>query len=238
AGAGLGTAFIGIPGDDETLTDALRRAGYLETEIQPTATLDVEWRDFTGYVEYLRGRSKSAAHNVRTERKRNRQNGVAIRLVPVDSVDTRMFYTLALEHYRHMNGRDLPYGPRFMPELVRTLGDDFLVFQAEREGRCVAMASFVRSGTVGWGSCFGIDLRERPNDFTYFNIAYYHLADCAAELGIRTLLYGNGACQAKKARGCRLTESRLFYRPHLPLIRFAASPFFRIHRAWYRRKLR
>lgn len=233
----LGIAFIGVPGDDEMLTEALRDRRYLETEVQPTTRLDVEWRDFEGYVDYLRRRSKSAAGTARRERDRNRSSGVHIRLVPTSSVDPLAFYTLAREHYRHKNGRDPLYGPRFLPQLIQALGDDFLVFEAERHGQRVAMLGVVRSGNVGWLSCLGIDLRNRPNDFTYFNLTYYHLADCAAALGLRTLLYGNGAYQAKRMRGCRLTVSRLFYLPDRPLRRLAARPYFRIHRAWYRRKL-
>ncbi len=234
----FGIAFIGVSGDDRMQTEALRDRGYLETEVQPTTSLDVEWRDFGGYVDYLRRRSKSAAGTARSERNRNRSSGVHIRSVPADSVDPLAFYTLAREHYRHKNGGDPLYGPRFLPQLIQALGDDFLVFEAERHGKRVAMLGVVRSGDVGWLSCLGIDLRDRSNDFTYFNLVFYHLADRAAALGLRTLLYGNGAYQAKRMRGCRLSVSRLFYHPYRPLHRLAARPYFRMHRAWYRRKLR
>jgi predicted N-acyltransferase len=235
---GLGIAFLGVPDDEEMLTEALRDRRYLETEVQKMTCLDVEWSDFEGYVDHLRRRSKSAAGNARKERNRNRDGGVQIRLVPGNTVDTLAFFTLVREHYRHKNGRDLPFGPHFLPQLIQALGDDFLVFEAERHGQRVAMLGVVRSGNVGWPACFGIDLRNRPNDFTYFNLVYYHLADCAAGLGLRTLLYGNGAYQAKLKRGCRLMVNRLFYHPYRPLWRLAAGPYFRIHRAWYRRKLR
>lgn len=234
----FGIAFIGVSGDDEMQTEALRDRRYLETEVQPTTCLDVKWRDFEGYVDYLRRRSKSAAGTARRERDRNRSSGVHIRCVPSNSVDPLAFYTLAQEHYRHKNGQDPLYGPRFLPQLIQALGDDFLVFEAERHGQRVAMLGIVRSGDVGWLSCLGIDLRNRSNDFTYFNLVFYHLADRAAALGLRTLLYGNGAYHAKRMRGCRLTVSRLFYQPYRPLRRLAAKPYFRIHRAWYRRKLR
>jgi predicted N-acyltransferase len=234
----LGISFLGVTGDEEMLTEALRDRRYLETEIQAMTFLDVEWRDFEGYVDYLRRRSKSAADTARRERNRNRDGGVQIRLVPGNSVDSLAFYTLVREHYRHKNDQDLQYGPRFLRQLIQALGDDFLVFEAERHGQRVAMLGVIRSGNVGWPSCFGIDLRNRPNDFTYFNLVYYHLADCAADLGLRTLLYGNGAYQAKLKRGCRLMVNRLFYLPYRPLWRLAAGPYFRIHRAWYRRKLR
>lgn len=234
----VGVAFIGVPGDDELLTGALRERRYLETEIHPTACLDVEWRDFKGYVEHLRRRSKSLAQTARTERNRNRRSGVQIRLLPTGAVDARAFHALAREHYLHKNGREPPYGPEFLPQLIPALGDDFLTFEAEREGKRVAMLGVVRSGSVGWLSWLGIELRDRPNDFTYANICFYHLADCAAALGLKTLLCGNGAYRAKLMRGCRLIASRLFYRPQRPLARLVARPYFGVHRAWSRRKFR
>lgn len=65
-----------------------------------------------------------------------------------------------------------------------------------------------------------------------------HLADAAAALGLKTLLYGNSALDAKRRRGCRVVANHLFYRPHRRFVRVAAKPYFSIHRAWYRRKLR
>jgi hypothetical protein len=54
-----------------------------------------------------------------------------------------------------------------------------LIFEAVRNGERVAMLEIVRSGAVGWVAWFGIELRDRPNDFTYANIMFYHPADWA-----------------------------------------------------------
>jgi predicted N-acyltransferase len=233
----FGIAFIGIPGDDELLPAALRDRGYLETEIQPTTQLDIEWTDFDGYVQHLRQRSKNAAQTARKERARNQESGVRIRQIQHETVDVQALSRLSREHYRHKNGREPLEDPEFLPHLAAMLGDDLVVFEAVRDGERVAMMGLVRSGTVGWLSWLGFETRDRPNDFTYYNLAFYQLADSAAALGIKTLLYGNSALKAKAKRGCRVTASHLFYRPHRRFFRLAAKPFFSLHRAWYRKKL-
>ncbi len=234
----LGVAFIGIPADDELLTGTLRERGYLETEINSTTRLEIEWSDFDGYIEHLRRRSKHAAQNARTERSRNRSSGVCIRQVQNQVVDAHAMYRLFREHYRHKNGREPLEGPQFLPQLREALGEDLLVFEAVRGGQLVAMLGVVRSGSVGWLSWLGFDLRNRRNDFTWANLCFYHLADSAAALGLKTLLHGNSALDAKRRRGCRVIASRLFYRPAQRFVRVAARPYFSLHRAWYRWKLR
>jgi hypothetical protein len=39
------------------------------------------------------------------------------------------------DHYRHKNGRDPLYGPQFLPQLSKVLGDDLLIFEAVRQWR-------------------------------------------------------------------------------------------------------
>jgi predicted N-acyltransferase len=234
----VGIAFVGVTPEDEPLWGSLRIRRYLGSEFESTARLEVEWSDFDSYVNHLRQRSRNAAYNARNERNRNRLCAVDIRQVRSTDADAQALYRFTRDHYRHKNGRDPLYGPQFLPQLSKALGDDLLIFEAVRNGERVAMLAVVRSGTVGWVAWFGIELRDRPNDFTYANIMFYHPADWAPAMGLKTLLYGTGVQQAKAKRGCRLVTCHQFYRPHRRLFRTVARAFFIVHQAWYRRKRR
>jgi len=234
----LGIAFIGVPEDAELLIETLRLRAYLESESWPTSRLDIEWSGFDAYVNHLRRRSKGAARTARNERDRNRRNGVTIRQLDNRTVDADAMYSLYCRHYRYKNGSDPIVGPQFFPRFLKAIGDDLLVFEANREGQRVGILGVVRSGSVGWVAWVGIEQRDRPNDFTYANLCFYHLADCAQTLGLRTLHYGNSALQAKRIRGCWVINNRLFYRPAGNLARVLLRPYLGIHRRWYRRKLR
>lgn|GEM_PF-5269713 len=233
----LGIGFIGVFADEELLGNALRARIYLDTEIQPIARLQIEWHDFDGYVKHLQQRSHNAAHNARTERKRNRRSGVSIQQIEGTAANAAALDALVRPHYRHKNGTDLHFGPEFLPLMAELLGDDFLLFEAVRDGHAVGMMGLVRSGSVAWGAWFGIELTDRRNDFTYANLVYYHVAASAAALGIKTVLYGTLALDTKRRRGCQIIRSRLFYRPHQRHARLLARAYFGIHRAWFGRKL-
>ena len=232
----LAIAFIGFTADDEFIGSALRARRYLDSEIGTIAQLEIQWTDFDSYVGWLRTRSRNAAKIARNERNRNRRNGVSIRQLRPGPADMQALYEITDEHYRYKSGRDLPFGPQFLPLLATALGDDLLIFEARRDGHRVGTLWVVRSGFVGWVAYVGIELRDRRNDFTYANLLFYHVADWAPALGLRTLLYGSAVQKAKQVRGCRLIACHLFYRPHGRLMRLLAAPYLVIHQARFRRK--
>jgi hypothetical protein len=233
----LGIGFLNVFVDEELLANALRARGYMNTQTQPVARLQIEWSDFDGYIRHLAQFSQNAARNVRHERKRNRRSGVCIRQIEATAANAAALDALIRPHYRHKNGTDLHFGPEFLPLVSDLLGGDFLLFEAVRDGRVVGMVGLVRSGAVAWGAWFGIELTDRRNDFTYASLVYYQVAESAAALGIKTVLYGSLAIDTKRRRGCQIIGSRLFYRPCLPHARLLARMYFGIHRAWFGRKL-
>jgi predicted N-acyltransferase len=234
----LGIAFIGVTSEDAPLWETLHTRGYLGSAFESTARLDIKWSDFDSYVNHLRQGSRNAAKSARNERNRNRNNGVEIRQVPCTDEVATALYVIARDHHRHKNGSDPLYGPQFLPQLSMALGDDLLVFEAVRDGERVAMLAVVRSGTVGWLAWVGIEMRDRPNDFTYANIVFYHPADWAPPLGLKTLLYGTAAQAAKLKRGCRLLPCYVLYRPRRRVFRWLARPYLALHQAWFHRKRR
>lgn len=234
---GLGVAFSGIPAADDELTRAFERRRYVSSEVAATARLEVQWCDFEGYLRFLRQRSRNAAKTVRGERNRNARSGTCIRRLPA-AAPLDSIYVLARDHHRRKNEDDLPDGPGFLPQLQQDIGDDLICFAAERDGQRTASVAVVRFGKVGWVSWLGFAQHDRPNDFTYSNLVYYHLAANAPQLGIDTLLYGNSVLKAKEMRGCTVRVNRLYWRPRSVLARTLYRPYLAVHRAWYRRKLR
>jgi predicted N-acyltransferase len=232
---GLGTAFMRI--EEHTSEHAvLRERGYLETAALSTTVLVIEWQDIDGYVAHLRRSSRSAAQSVRFERNRARKHGVIIRPVPTDEANVMALYRLARSHHLQKNGAEPAYTQEFFLRLAAALGEDLLIFEAQRNGSRTAMFGLVRSGELAWAAWLGFESIDRPADFTYFNLVYYALAEYAPTVGIRKLLYGNTAYDAKSRRGCHISPCTLFYRPHSQLMRSIVHPFFKIHRAWHRRK--
>jgi len=234
---GCGIAFRGMtPDDDGPLIEELRDRRYLETEGPPTTRMEVQWQDVDGYLQHLRRRSRSAASKAKYELNKSRGGGVEIRRVPSEPGVARTLASIAIEHYRRKNGEDPGYSPDLFVQLATGLPDDFIIFEARRGERLLGMASMLRSGPVAWASWMGMLQDEARQDFTYFNLCYYHIAAAAPTLGIKRILYGTTAYAAKLQRGCEMVVNPVLYRPRALLTRLLARPYVRFHRQWYLRK--
>jgi predicted N-acyltransferase len=237
AARGWALLFRGVVADDDAdLLAELRARRYLETLSPPTTRLDVSWQDLDGYLAHLRKRSQSAARNVRREIRRNQDCGVTIRRVAPNAENAMRFHASVREHYRRKNGVDPPYPAELFRSLVQRLPEDFIIVEAVRGQSVLGMCSVLRSGSAAWSNWVGLSAQGDAQDFTYFNLNYYHWAVQAAALGVRRLNYGTTAYAAKLNRGCELVPTRMFYRPRTAVARALARPYLRFHEAWYGRK--
>jgi predicted N-acyltransferase len=230
--AGMGLVFHAVHEDEKALSGLLRERHYLRTKRPSGTLLPVRWRSFEEYRAAMTKRSSRVGETLRAERRRNRDGGVVIRRTAPSAAQARALHGFADHHFRYKNDSDLPYGDGFLERLLPRLQDDVLLLEAVRDGQCCAMLAVVKSGDTGWAAFFGLDTRDRPNDFTYFNIVFYALADYAADFGLRQVLMGNGAYAAKQRRGCELRPAQLFYRPRTALRRQLLRPVFALHRHW------
>jgi hypothetical protein len=139
--------------------------------------------------------------------------------------------------------------PALRPEVLGTLvasaaaepQPHYLLLRDEAGVAAAAICTVVAPGRVQSADAllwYGMEPRDRPNDSTYMNLVFYHLADAAPTLGLDTLLYGNLALDAKRRRGCDIHANHLYYRPHNVGVRWLLRPYFWAHRQWYWRKLR
>ena len=232
-----GLLFPAVPTQEQPLHDMLCERGYLHGMAPSGTLLPIEWRSFEEYCATLTRRSRHLGGILRSERRRGREGGVVIRRVTPTAELGDAMYRLATEHYRYKNDEDLSFSVGYLMRLLPRLGDNVLVFEAERNGKRCAMVGVVISGTVGWVTFLGVDVADRPNDFTYFNIVYYTLADHAAAHGLTAVLLGNGAYDSKLRRGCQLVPMQFFCRPASLWRRGLLSMFFVLHRLWVARKL-
>jgi predicted N-acyltransferase len=235
--SGMGVAFYAVREDEEPLYGLLCERGYLRGKAPSGTVLPVQWRSFEEYCAVLASRSKRIGGTVRSERRRSREAGVVIRRTASSVEMARALYPLANDHYRYKNNCELPYSAGYLERLLPRLGDNLLLLEAERKGKRCGMLGLVISGSAGSASFLGLDIADLPNDFTYFNLTYYALADYAADLGLTAIHFGNGAYDAKLRRGCVIQPTRFFCRPATRLRRWILAVIFAIHGVWAARKL-
>jgi predicted N-acyltransferase len=79
---------------------------------------------------------------------------------------------------------------------------------ARDDTRAVAFTLFVRTGDTLTALLTGADYGSPTAQYVYFGTCFYAAVQLAADLGTRTIEYGMGAEQAKRARGCTLVPLR------------------------------
>lgn len=233
----LALAFLKVMQQEHDLLDLLASRGFLRTTGLPTAYLDLPWRSFSEYIDFLGGRSGNLRRKVRQEIRRNAKEGVVIeRLESADGQCGRL-YELMAANYAQYNTHAFHFESTMIQRLWENLGSDAVLYVARKHGQIVATSLFLKRGGLWKAMTMGVDHAAAGNDLTYFNIAYYRPIQDALAEGARRIYYGNGMYELKTRRGCRLMNGHIFFRPHGAFTRLAARPYFWAHRRWHGRKL-
>jgi hypothetical protein len=196
-------AFLYLRLDQRELANALRDRDF--TRLPLTYTWDLHLTG-TGIDDYLASLPRKRRKETRREARTLAESGVDIRQADVwpvfdNLVDLRCQLVAKYrgradhEHEASRLRTMIEDVARGNPTLLLATADDtpvgFALFAPNRdEWLCLAV---------------GHDYADPRSRLTYFGAAYYRAAEAAYAAGVRTLGYGQGSWQAKRARGCRPT---------------------------------
>lgn len=209
----LPVAFLNVPDGDPNLPDLLCGRGYLKSSLAPVAYLDIRFRSFDAYLDYLKRRSPSAAKSVRHEINRNRSLGTVISASKSPENDADHLLRLLARNYTNHNRIPFMFGSHFLRRLSAHLGNDVTVYVASRKNHCHGACLVFKKGSIGHVLFAGIDHLAAGNDYTYFNLCYYQPIKEAIRKGTERLYFGTGLYGLKKRRGCETLPLSLYYRP-------------------------
>jgi hypothetical protein len=218
------------------LSRELRRRKYLKGVDLPVSRLDVTWSDLDGYFNVLRARKGEYGTKAISEIRRFRKSGIEISRWR--SGNSAELFDLLRTHNEERSPGSFAYGPGFLDDLVAELGDDCVVYVARREETLIGVCLILRRGGAAQTWLVGIDHAADGNNFTYFNLTFYHPCAEFPALGVRHAHYGNAVQYAKYRRGCDVVEANFYVKPRSSVLTLLLRPFFAIHRLLLRRKYR
>jgi uncharacterized protein len=205
AGQGIATvAMLYVRPEAAVLAAALARGGFVELPLTPTWELRLPGAELSDYVAKLPHKRRIEA---RRELRLLDEAGVRIEPVDADAVfdDLVRLRCQLVAKYR---GRERD--PEVERVKLRRIIDDVAggrphVLLATASGIVLGFALFAKH-RGGWHClAVGSDYADPRSRLTYFGTAYYRAAELAYRCGVRTIGYGLGAWQAKRARGCQAT---------------------------------
>ena len=205
--AGVRTvAFLYVQPENQALSTALRAASFTEFPITQRANLHLPGGSFADYLTALRPHRR---HNIRTVRRKLRENGVTIERLPLAEADNDLIETLVALRQQHR----LKYGKAPSAESERRLldafrlafGDRVMIFCARVPPRhLVGFSLVLDAGHVQHGWTCGFDYTDPRSRLTYFELCYQAPIEAAYHSAAREMSFGYGMETTKLLRGCRL----------------------------------
>lgn len=233
---GRSLCFTHVMEHEQELIQLLRAAGYSETMDYPVNYVDIEWPDFEGYKKAVARFNRSMRRNITTEINRNRREGVRIRpLENLTGKEDRLHKLLDMNHRKH-HGTPFPFRRDFLRKLKDNLGEDCVIYIAEKKGIISGVSLLLKKGPVGHGLMVGVDHDWAGNDATYFNMTFYRPIQDAIQSRMRRLYMGNAQYVLKQRRGSLISYCYLFYKSPKRVQNAAARAWFPLHRRWYEKK--
>jgi predicted N-acyltransferase len=231
----LPLCFPYVPESDVETRALLRERGYHAAETAALNVLSIEWDSFDGYVRHLRSLGRNAPRNVLQEVGRNRCAGVEIRSIEDPRPHQGRLHEIAEHHHRRHNRGPFAHRAEVFSRARELLGDDAILYGAFRGDRLTAFVLFLRHGGAATGRLIGVDREAEGNDFTYFNLVYYHPIEVGIP-GVERVYYGTSMDDMKRRRGCRATPADLYYRAPGAARQLVLGPLFALRAARMRQK--
>ncbi|MEO0972691.1 MAG: GNAT family N-acetyltransferase, partial [Pseudomonadota bacterium] len=181
---------------------ALTAAGYL---LRKDCQFQWHNREYEAFADFLATFSSAKRKKVKRERRRMEEEGISFTWLAGDTIDEATWqhvYRFYASTF-HKRGHDPYFPPTLFPLLGQHLGDRLLVCLAQREGRPVAAAVFLRDEHTLYGRYWGC-----ADDYhsLHFETCYYQGIDYCIREGLQRFEPGTQG-EHKLSRGFEPTAT-------------------------------
>jgi Peptidogalycan biosysnthesis/recognition len=196
-------AFLYLRPTRLALADALREQGF--TRLPLTYTWDLHLPG-DGIEDYLAALPRKRRKETRREARMLAESGVDIRPVAVEPVFDELVALRCQLVTKYRGRADHAHEAARLRTMIEDVaGGDPTLLLATADDTPVGFALFAPNRDEWLCLAVGHDYADPRSRLTYFGAAYYRAAETAYAVGVRTLGYGQGSWQAKRARGCAPT---------------------------------
>ena len=202
AGHGIATvAMLYVRPEATMLAAALAAGGFVGLPLAPTWELRLPGAALEDYLASLPRKRRTEA---RRELRLLDEAGVRIEQVDAGAVFEDLLHLRCQLVAKYRGAQRDPGAERAK---LRTIVDDVAggsphVLLASADGTALGFAMFAEHRGMWHCLAVGAGYDDPRSRLTYFGTAYYRAAELAYRCGVRTIGYGIGSWQAKRARGC------------------------------------
>lgn len=188
------------------LVEALARAGFTTLPMGERCDMAVTWSDFDGY---LRGLRKKYRDEAKRELNRMDERGLIRASRPLADDEPELL-DLRCRLIKKYDGSVDPAEQAAIFDMIRqyVAPEDITVFTVCAGDRTLSFSLFIQDGPEWTVMLIGSDYREADAAYGYFSCMFYQPIAQAPTRGVRLIAYGYGSLDAKRRRGCQLSDYR------------------------------
>jgi len=198
------TALLYLTPTADPLMEALPATGFQLVPLTGQCDLDVTWGDFNGYLATLP--NKRSAQMVRRELRRIDEQGLILTSRPLSAQEPELIRLRCMQVAKYGATPNVEVEQRYMAQLFARPEGDVTVFTMQRTEQVLGFAVFVQDDDIWTVALAGTDYAAAGSRFAYFSNLFYQPAREAPIKNVRTIAYGPGSLDAKRRRGCRITQ--------------------------------
>jgi predicted N-acyltransferase len=197
-----------LDGQDDALSETLRRREYASLVIGAECYLPITFGSLEGYLATLRSGYRNKV--------RREMNTLTAANVQVTEHGTEILgpeIARLEQQWRSKYGRTSPIDTILTEYdgMRQHLGSKLRVFTARRGGRILGFTTFLTDGDLWYAGAGGFDY-SATGLFLYYNLLFYYPIQAAISSGVRCVRYTQKSYEAKRARGCLLRNVLAFVR--------------------------
>lgn len=202
AGVPTVTFLYTRPGQTE-LAATLRAAEFTELPLTYSWDLHLPGTGIDDYLAALPCKRRREAHR---EARTLAEAGVRVGVADVEPAFDDLVRLRCDLVAKYRGGADADRERSRLRTMIDVVaGGDPTLLLASVDGVPLGFALFAPHRDEWLCLAVGFDYSDSRSRLTYFGTAYYRAVETAYETGVTTIGYGQGAWQAKRARGCRPT---------------------------------
>ena len=218
------------------LADLLRKKSFNISLAVPNTYIEINWKNFDGYIDYLKKNHQNMAKNVLKEIRKNKNAGIHIEKISGFSHLADQFACLFGETYYRHTRKKSELTKQFFQN-ISSHGNDIANAYCAFKGDTLRAFSIVLEGKDIWHSLLsGQNYEADRQDSSFFNVVFYAPIREAIRNNARRIYFGPANYEAKLRRGCLIEPLSMCFKSSNTCINKLLSYWFRITEIWYQRK--
>jgi predicted N-acyltransferase len=228
--------FSYVSRDQSYLTDLLKKNSYISSLVVPNTYIEIGFKSFKEYIDYLKKNHRHMANNVKREINKTKKLGIRIeRHTSYGALSEKFAHLFGETYFRH-TGKKSPLTVDFFNHLASHCRNVLSAYCAFKDDELRAFSLILEGNDIWHYFLSGQDYDLDNKDPSYFYVVFYEPIKEAIERNAKRFYFGPANYETKLRRGCRAEPLYMWLKSPKMSIHSFLSGWLKVTEMRYKRK--